>query len=193
MKKKIIPIAMISILLITLFVQEGYAVQGDAGSASDPIVTKSYVDEQIASVLSSMNDLGSYSNNDNNNGNYNFSEEEFENLTNKIQAEVLANVEQQLLTDMQNIKPLHQPVQAFAGQTIIGGQGTEIILRSGEAITYSTVENGITNLTVGSNLDNGDAIVKDNLLIVPRNDGRGVTITTDHAWFMIRGDYEIIG
>ncbi len=196
MKKIIIPVMLCSFLVMSLFVTQSYANDDTPGSSSDPIVTKSYVDEQIASILNSFGDYSNTNNSNNSNSDNYLSNEQIEMLTNQIKSEILIQVEADVmnkLSDVQNTSPLHQPVQAFAGQTIIGGQGTEIILRSGEAVVYSSVENGVTNLTTGINLNNGDDITWDNLLIVPRNDGRGVTVTTDHAWFMIRGDYEIIG
>ncbi len=188
MKKYILPAVIIGLLVANLNLKESNATSGTPGTATDPVVTKSYVDEQIALALSN----GSTSNNTGSNTGSNsgtvstgLTASQLEAISTRIYNDVLAKTS--------DITPLHKPVQAFKGQTILGAEGTEIILRSGDCVIYSIVENGVTNLTYGTNLDNGEAVAKDNLLIVPRQDGRGVTITTDEAWFMIRGDYEIIG
>ncbi len=189
MKKLIIPATIISILIMALFTEESFATSGTPGSSSDPVVTKSYVDEQIASIL---NNISTNNNSGSNNG-YNLSQDDYDALVQRITLEVKNEMEVAIEDQIKGVKPLHEPVHAILGQTIIGGKGTEIILRSGEAVIYSSVENGVTNLTTGINLDDNEQVAKDNLLIVPRNDGRGVTVTTDEAWFMIRGEYEIIG
>jgi len=83
------------------------------------------------------------------------------------------------------------PVSAAAGQIIVGGEGTEIILRSGAAVGYTSVADGIVNASVGADIKNGQAIKTNQLHIVPRADGRGVRVTQD-AWFIIKGSYQVI-
>jgi hypothetical protein len=86
---------------------------------------------------------------------------------------------------------VYVPVGATAGQVIIGAEGTEIILRSGEAIIFSEVADGLVNVTTGTEVFHNDIVAHNNLLIVPRGDNRGVFITSDSAWFIIRGEYWI--
>jgi len=83
------------------------------------------------------------------------------------------------------------PVSAVAGQIILGGEGTEIILRSGAAVGYTEVKDGIVNASSGTDVKTGQAIKPNQLHIVPRDDGRGVQVTKD-AWFIIKGSYQII-
>ena len=85
----------------------------------------------------------------------------------------------------------YKPVRATKGQIIIGNEGSEIILRSGQAIGYCTGVDGVVNATKGTEVFNKDKIEKNNLLIIPRSDGRGVKITSDECWFIIKGGYEI--
>ena len=85
----------------------------------------------------------------------------------------------------------YTPVQAFEGDVIIGHEGTEIILRSGTASAVVPGENGITNATAGQELFNNAVIERNNLIIIPRQDGRGVRITAEESWFLIRGGYDI--
>ncbi len=190
MKKYILPAIIIGLLVANLNLQVSNATSGTPGTATDPVVTKSYVDEQIALALSNSGTNTGNTNSNNTGSNTGtvstgLTQSQLDALTTRIYNDVVAKTSE--------ITPLHKPVKATKGQTILGAEGTEIILRSGECVIYSVVENGVTNLTYGTNLDNGEAVAKDNLLIVPRQDGRGVTVTTDEAWFMIRGEYEIIG
>lgn len=84
----------------------------------------------------------------------------------------------------------YTPVYASVGQVVIGGEGTEIILRSGKGNIYITGADGIVDSTTGQNLTNGDTAALNHMMIVPRADGRGVKVT-EAAWFLIKGDYTI--
>ncbi len=87
-------------------------------------------------------------------------------------------------------KLTYTPIQLTAGQKLIGKEGTEIILRSGEATAIDNGANGISDITAGTDLMTGMQVALNHLLLVPRDDGRGITAVTD-IWVMIRGDYEI--
>jgi hypothetical protein len=82
------------------------------------------------------------------------------------------------------------PLEVAAGKRIIGGAGTEIILRSGEAAAIGNESNGISDLTEGLDLQTGAAVSRNHLLLVPRDDGRGLSATSD-VWLMVRGPYTI--
>ncbi len=132
------------------------------GSSADPLVSKSYVDEKISELLGVLSTSGGYNTGDS------------------------ANSASQTNADT------YTPVSAQSGQIILGGEGTEIILRSGSAVGYCEGENGIANVTIGADIGNGTIVGKNNLLIVPRNDGRGVKVSGNgEAWFLIKGSYEI--
>jgi len=83
------------------------------------------------------------------------------------------------------------PVHVNAGQTILGGEGVEIIRRSGAATAHVPGQDGIVNATTGHDLDHGHPISANQLLIIPRQDGRGVRATAD-SWFIIRGEFTIV-
>jgi hypothetical protein len=82
------------------------------------------------------------------------------------------------------------PVEVTAGGKLIGGAGAEIIVRSGEATIVSNENNGVSDLTAGLDLMTGAYAPPNHLLLVPRDDGRGVAATTD-LWVMVRGAYAI--
>ena len=73
------------------------------------------------------------------------------------------------------------------GQTIVGS--SEFILRSGSAISTCPGINGITDITDGVDLTDGMEIPWNHLLLVPRDDGRGITVTSVEAYIMARGQY----
>jgi len=81
-------------------------------------------------------------------------------------------------------------VELTEGQRLIGGDGTEIILRSGEATAIDNGYNGVADLTSGTDLMTGNQVGSNHLLLVPRADGRGITAVTD-IWVLVRGDYTI--
>jgi hypothetical protein len=117
------------------------------GSEDDPVVTKSYVDGQIATIKQYV---------DNNSG---------------------------------SGAATYKPLQVAPGKTLIGGEGTEIILRSGEATAIDNGSNGISDITAGKDLWTGNPVALNHLLLIPRADGRGIKATTD-IWVLIRGSYE---
>lgn len=82
-------------------------------------------------------------------------------------------------------------VEIQAGERLIAGAGTELILRGGKATIIGSELGGITNVTLGKDFVQGMDVVPNNLLIVPRDDGRGV-YTDSYAIFMVRGTYEVI-
>jgi len=82
------------------------------------------------------------------------------------------------------------PVFVSAGNIVLAAEGTEIILRSGTATAHVPGPDGIVNITSGQDMPHGAAISRNNLLIIPREDGRGIAATTD-AWFIIKGGYTI--
>ena len=84
----------------------------------------------------------------------------------------------------------YQPVYVSVGQVILGGEGTELILRSGKGNIYIEGVDGLVDSTTGKNLTSGDAATTNHMMIVPRNDGRGVKVT-EAAWFLVKGDYTI--
>lgn len=84
----------------------------------------------------------------------------------------------------------YTPVMVTVGQTIYGKEGTEIILRSGKGNAVVPTREGIANITTGQDLKNDAFVGRNHLLIIPRDDGRGIKVT-ETAWFLVKGDYTI--
>ncbi|WP_255314540.1 hypothetical protein [Bacillus sp. FJAT-26390] len=103
------------------------------GSVEDPVVTKSYVDEQLAKLGGGTPGGG----------------------TTPVAESAL------------------EVVTVPAGKTLMAGQGTEVIVRVGKAIAYSSDASGIADLTGGTDLTKGKAVPTNHLLLFPR-EGRGI-------------------
>lgn len=81
-------------------------------------------------------------------------------------------------------------VNVSKGQFLIAKAGTEIILRAGKGLAVVSDLGGLTDITAGVDLGKNVEIPLNHMLIVPRDDGRGVYCSTD-AIFMVRGKYEV--
>ena len=81
-------------------------------------------------------------------------------------------------------------VEVAAGKSLIGYQGTEIILRGGKGLAITAPLGGLQDMTEGTDILSGQDIPKYHLIIIPRDDGRGIYVESD-AVFMVRGKYEI--
>ncbi|MBO8434744.1 MAG: hypothetical protein IAC55_05420 [Tyzzerella sp.] len=180
-----------AVLLVTASIIGGtiYSVSGanaEPGSSADPVVTKGYVDEKISELMDILGEKTGTNESA---------------MSSADKEEIISSVLKELSKDSDNSdssnedtnSSMYTPVNAKKGQVILGGEGTEIILRSGQAVGYVEGVDGIVNATTGTEVGNKTKVSKNNILIVPRDDGRGVKITTDEAWFIIKGSYQIVG
>lgn len=87
-------------------------------------------------------------------------------------------------------KTSYETISLEAGQKLIGGLGTEIIVRSGEATAIDNGANGISDVTGGKDLMTGTQVELNHLLLTPRDDGRGIYAETI-IWVMVRGEYTV--
>lgn len=148
MKKSLTILLIAAILLASSL---GVAVfAANAGSADDPLVTKSYLE----SVISDLKRSGTGSSAG---GGY----------------VVLENLSK--------------------GTLVVGGSSTEMILRTGTAVAYipTSASGGLSDLTAGSNVNNGKSISQNHLMLFPRDDGRALKVTKDGVYVMVKGDYTI--
>lgn len=84
----------------------------------------------------------------------------------------------------------YTPLYIKKGKKLIGCEGTEVILRSGEATAIDNGENGISDLTGAADLRTGDRVELNHLILIPREDGRGIAAKTE-IWVMVKGGYAI--
>ncbi|HHY16979.1 MAG TPA: hypothetical protein GX524_02785 [Firmicutes bacterium] len=81
-------------------------------------------------------------------------------------------------------------VDLSPGNTLIGYSGTEIILRAGKGTIVDSEMGGLCDLTQGVDLRNGSEAPKNHLLLVPRDDGRGIKAASQ-ATVMVRGSFTV--
>lgn len=138
---------------------------GAADTSSDPLVTMSYVEEVLAPRLKSE-------------------------LTTYIQNNFRATVSD---GETSSVSAGYSIVQLTKGQTLYALSPTEVILRSGKAAAVSAfMDQGVNDMTDGSELYNGDELPRYHYCLIPRgDDGRGVVAVSDEIYIMVRGDFEI--
>ena len=88
-------------------------------------------------------------------------------------------------------------VNLKAGETIYASvYSCEVIVRSGSTkvvspFTVKWEEQGVSDTTDGVEIYNDGAVPTNHTIIIPRDDGRGITALDGGAWIMVRGDYII--
>ncbi len=161
-------ILIISLILIFAFTTVIFASPGDT---NDPIVVLSYLNDRLTSLIKE----------------YNLAD--IKDL--KEQVSKLSGNSSGTPNSSENTSSDLVVVEINAGERIIAGAGAELILRGGKATVVGSELGGLTNVTMGKDFVSGMEVVPNNLLIVPRDDGRGV-YTDSHAIFMVRGTYEVV-
>ena len=85
------------------------------------------------------------------------------------------------------------------GQTLMAVSCCEAVVLDGNAVTVVTsaanlkAGAGISDLTAGSVVTNGNVLPANHYLVIPKGDGRGFTVTSDTANILVRGEYNITG
>lgn len=133
------------------------AANNNVGSDTNPLVTKNYVDAQVAQQQKYITEL-----------------------RDEIQA----------LKEESGNSNTYKAVVVPEGKTIYGEAGTEMIVRAGEGTVVTIGALGIQDVTSGEDITNGKLAPRNHLLIVPREDGRGL-IATRQLTIMVRGGYMI--
>lgn len=144
---------------------EGAGVGNQPGTADDPVVTKSYVDQAIKQALNGGVTPSTPTTPSKGEGT----------ASNGSVSEGVKIVE---------VKP---------GKILIASAGTEFIVRAGKAVIYSADSNGVADLTDGKDITNGGAVVNNHLLSFPK-EGRGIQVLegdTHNLTVMVRGGYQI--
>nr|WP_240546542.1 hypothetical protein [Paenibacillus artemisiicola] len=143
---------------------EGDSASVVPGSVNDPIVTKSYIDKQVADLVKAElakqgGGGGGQTGAGQSGGGGGF----------------------------QQVEVVTVPV----GKVLIAKDGAEFIVRAGKAVAYSTDSNGISDLTDGTDITNGKSVPNNHLILFPRG-GRGVTPAPGQKTgltVMVRGTY----
>jgi hypothetical protein len=165
----IIPFFIIILAFISIHIVQAVA---EASTTSELVVaSQDYVDAKVSDLTSKINTL-----------------------TGKVTDLTASNeaLKQQInsLTGTQGIQ--FTVLELEAGKQLLAGAGAEIILRGGKAEGISGQYGGLSDVTSGSGTDikTGDNIAPNHLLIVSREDGRGLK-TDNKSWVVVRGTYTI--
>ncbi|MCS7459966.1 hypothetical protein N0M98_07400 [Paenibacillus doosanensis] len=156
------------------------------GSVDDPVITKSYFDQNIKQKIA--DELSSQS----------ITEEKVRQI---ISAELGKNgsgstTPAQPAPDASTPSESNggselQVIKLEQGQILYGGDGAEIIVRTGKVTVVSSDDNGIADVTSGKDIAAGAAIENNHLLIIPR-EGRGIKPDPKQKqdiYVMVRGSY----
>lgn len=143
---------------------EGNALK--PGSTQDPVVTKSYVDQQIAAALGQGGGGGG----------------------------TTAPPTTPPPTTPGVATPQVEVVNVPIGKTLIADQGAQFVVRAGIALAFSQDVDGISDVTDGKDIKNGQAVPKNHLILFPR-DGRGIapdpTVNKNQLVVLVSGGYTI--
>jgi hypothetical protein len=172
-KKRIVSmILIISVIIVTFSIYNKTSADATAvqpGSVDDPMVSKSYVDEQVKQQVAAQ-----------------------------INTQVAAAIEK-LKKDLPTSSGSSggaglTVVQLAAGQTLLAGAGSELIVRTGFVKAVGTDGNGIPDVTGGKDIAINSAIALNHLLIFP-TDKRGIKPDPNKnapIFVMVRGGYRLI-
>ncbi|MBB6021662.1 hypothetical protein HNR77_002757 [Paenibacillus sp. JGP012] len=151
------------------------------GTADDPVVTKSYVDQQIQKALGGGSAGTGSGASTGNNGSAGTGSTGGTSTDSGLPPLVSGAAD---AVEIVTVKP---------GQQLLGKSGAEFIVRSGKAVIVSEGTNGVADLTDGVDLTNGQAAPTNHLLSFPK-DGRGITVLDGNKYsltVMVRGGYTL--
>lgn len=158
-----------SLVLVTVILTSFVSADNEYSSKDDPLVSLSYV-----------NDV----------------------LTPEIVTAVMEKIEKEYvkISDLSSAaKGSYTEVIMEKGQTLMANSCCELILSIGECSSVVTSSNnikdgvGIIDCTSGSVITNGKTIPSNHYLVIPKADGRGITVSSDTAVVLVRGEYNITG
>lgn len=163
----------LSLIVLTCIFCAG-ALAANPGSSSDPLISLSYFEDKIETLKKDLLEQLTKT----------FSEK-FEDLEKNVD-ETLDKISKEGISAPTEFKV----ITLNEGETIICEAGTELIVRSGRSavVTSETSSGGISDITAGKDLANGEAITNNHLLIVPKADGRGIKGIVKGS-IMIKGNY----
>lgn len=175
---------------VTLIVASA-AGASQPGSDADPLVTKSYVDQQVARLTSQIGSSGSTGTGTGtvDSGTIAQLQTDVGDLT-KFIIDALTEIES-LKGKISSMESGFIVVDAKAGQKVLLSGGSEAILRSGSCVAVNGSKGDlIIDASAGKDLLGGTAIPLQHILISSRTDGRGLQAKTNSI-LLVRGAYTI--
>lgn len=161
--KKTIGWIMLLVMLVTSFV---FTVLAAPGSSEDPVVSLSYITDILWPEIKEYVDNS-----------------KAENIP------VAGNGH--ITPEGMEYADTFKVVSLTAGEKLIGGDGCEVILRSGNLSVIASERGGVSDVTAGLDLPASTLAPLNHLMIIPVNDGRGFVVNAD-SYVMVKGDYKIV-
>ena len=144
------------------------AAAAGAGTADDPLVTLSYLNETFLAAVQKRIDEAVASRN----------------------ASLTAYIDGKLGGGSAGTASSFAVVTIPAGKTLVGDIGCEVMLRVGSAACISPSTPGLIDETTGGTLEDGKALVKNHLYMMTI-EGRGVKAGSGTVKVLVRGSYTI--
>lgn len=144
------------------------AMAADAGSAGDPLVTLSYLNETFLDAVLVRVDEKIASRN----------------------AQIAGQMGGGEFASSGSTAPVFTVVTLSGGQTLLGNIGCEVMLRVGSAVCVSSTSPGLIDETSAAVLDNGGVLTRNHLYMMTIED-RGVRATAATTKLLVRGTYTI--
>ena len=178
---RLLGLLLVSFTVLTITV----IATGGAGSADDPLITLSYLNEKFTpDFLLKVDEKLTKRN---------------EELAKKLDAQIeedKAELEKEYGKNQSAEGPQSGTVESFTvvtmtkGQVLYGEIGCEVMLRVGSAECVSPTDPGLIDSTQASLLNNGGALEKNHLYMMTISD-RGVRATADTTKVLVRGTYSV--
>lgn len=158
-------------VIATLITTTGEAGYIDPGSESDPIVSKTYVDKKVNDLKQSLDII-------------------LQKTTKDIESIKESN-KNNVGENVQGVSEAFKVIELKKGEIIMADESSEIIVRSGVVHAIGSKNGGLSDITEGIDLQTGQQIKSNHLLIIPRSDGRGIEVKSNDTFVMIKGKYKI--
>ncbi|WDZ59341.1 hypothetical protein [Paenibacillus polymyxa] len=162
----------------------GASSSGQPGTADDPVVTKSYVDQKIAQAIKGGTPASNTSSKTTSSTTPTTNATSNTTASGASGAGKTSTPEQTEALKVVDVKP---------GQKLIAKAGSEFILRNGYAVVYSMDTSGAIDITSGTEIVHNQAVEKNHLLSFPR-EGRGIQVKEGQKFglvVMVRGGYTV--
>lgn len=157
-----------ALLLVSIALNVTLSAAAEAGSASDPLVTLSYLNETYMSVI-------------------------LDKVDSKITArntEMTAKIQKATGTASSGTASAFSVVTLSKGQTLTGEIGCEVLLRVGTASCVAASSPGLVDETTGGTLNGGGALTQNHLYMMTI-ENRGVKATAATVKVLVRGGYTV--
>ena len=150
-------------------------------ASSDPLVSLSYVEKITAEQNAKIADLTTR-----------LTALETENASLKTTVASQNTTIDELRKTVSDVTGGYEVMNLKKGDKLFADTVCELILRSGTASVIAPGANGIADLTAAADLADSDIVPLQHSLMIPRGgDGRGILVTSDEIYIMVRGEYHL--